>query len=427
MATPSYVWSQIAGRVQSDNGTALSGATVEAWSSYPGGSILQSGTTNAQGEFSLPAIGPGHFDLRVWRQINVGPGIFKATHFPTVVRALPHPTTNTMVRLVSVPTVATNPISTCDLSDTASLFLATQVSLGDVIEGVDLTGHVCGVTRATGDGNWLGHVYGDDPTTADTVEGPSPGDALGFRINGLAATATNGPVIFSGTFGCNKTAQLAGATSVEGVTLTAPLDATGSAGGNGPVLLVIKNTGGVSASYTVEVEVDQPWNVLIQAVNGLNVNLAPGASQDVLAQIQIPPGTPDQNVEVRARVTSDTYGEANSGAWTMLSVSTTSGVGHDGDGLIPNRFSLAQNYPNPFNAGTNIGFAIEKGGQVNLTVCNLLGQTVRTLLNGYRDPGVYTEAWDGRDEHGTSVPSGIYFSRLIQNSQTQVRKMVLLK
>jgi hypothetical protein len=111
----------------------------------------------------------------------------------------------------------------------------------------------------------------------------------------------------------------------------------------------------------------------------------------------------------------------------MLSVSTTSGVGGDNGGLLPNSFSLAQNYPNPFNAGTNITYSLDHSGPVTLTVCNLLGQNVRTIFDGHRESGIHTEAWDGRDDHGNPVPSGIYFSRLVQNEHRQVRKMVLLK
>jgi hypothetical protein len=78
-----------------------------------------------------------------------------------------------------------------------------------------------------------------------------------------------------------------------------------------------------------------------------------------------------------------------------------------------NMFLLYQNYPNPFNAGTEIRFQLPKNADVELTVYNILGQTVRTLTQGYKRAGHYILKWDGKNENGLSVPSGVYFSRLI--------------
>jgi hypothetical protein len=78
-----------------------------------------------------------------------------------------------------------------------------------------------------------------------------------------------------------------------------------------------------------------------------------------------------------------------------------------------NMFLLYQNYPNPFNAGTEIRFQLPKNADVELTIYNILGQTVRTLTQGYKTAGHYILKWDGKNENGLSVPSGVYFSRLI--------------
>lgn len=427
LVTPSVVWSQIAGRVQDGSGAALSGATVEAWDSYPGGSILASGTTNGSGAFNLGAIGPAEFDLRVWRNVLVGGSLLKASHFPTVVRNLPEPISNTTVRLIAVPDFATNPISYCDLSDDGTLYLGELILPGDVIETLGDDGAVCGVTRTSASGSWLGRAYGDDPSTQGVDEGPEPGDVLGFRINGLSSSIINAPITFSGSIGCNKFPELIGATSVSGITLTGPLGASGSAGNSANIVYQITNSGNVAGNFTLSVELNPGWTVNLSSQKSLPLNLSAGESASIVAEVVIPGGTPDQDVEVRARISSDVYGQANSGAWTMLSVSTTSDVGGDNGGLLPNSFSLAQNYPNPFNAGTNITYSLDQSGPVTLTVCNLLGQNVRTLFEGHRESGIHTEAWDGRDNHGNPVPSGIYFSRLVQNEHRQVRKMVLLK
>jgi len=100
-------------------------------------------------------------------------------------------------------------------------------------------------------------------------------------------------------------------------------------------------------------------------------------------------------------------------------------------GVIPKDYSLAQNYPNPFNANTQITFALPKSGNTILEIYNVLGQKVSTLLNEYLTAGTKTVNWDGRDDRGTGVPSGIYFYRLTSKNGPdqfiQTKKMMVIK
>ena len=90
--------------------------------------------------------------------------------------------------------------------------------------------------------------------------------------------------------------------------------------------------------------------------------------------------------------------------------------------------SLSQNYPNPFNPQTTITFTVKDRSPVVVKVFNVAGQLVRTLVNDQRAPGeVHTVTWDGRNNAGQQVSSGVYFYRLVANNFTQTRKMVLLK
>ncbi|MDO8470218.1 MAG: T9SS type A sorting domain-containing protein [bacterium] len=89
---------------------------------------------------------------------------------------------------------------------------------------------------------------------------------------------------------------------------------------------------------------------------------------------------------------------------------------------LPELFSLAQNYPNPFNPSTVISFQLTIGGSVSLTVYNLLGQEVATLVNEKLSAGKYEATWDAN-----GFPSGTYFYRLMSNGLVQTKKMVLLK
>src|SRR5262249_3757966 len=77
--------------------------------------------------------------------------------------------------------------------------------------------------------------------------------------------------------------------------------------------------------------------------------------------------------------------------------------------------SLSQNYPNPFNPQTTIAFTIKDRGAVTLKVYNVNGELVRTLINESRAAGSYTKAWDGHNDSGAPVSSGVYFYKLVTN------------
>lgn len=89
---------------------------------------------------------------------------------------------------------------------------------------------------------------------------------------------------------------------------------------------------------------------------------------------------------------------------------------------------LFQNYPNPFNPTTAISFQLSAGSRIDLTVYNSTGQLVKTLATGQRGPGTHEVIWDGRNDTGLPVGSGIYFYRLkTDNGDDEVKSMILLK
>ena len=97
------------------------------------------------------------------------------------------------------------------------------------------------------------------------------------------------------------------------------------------------------------------------------------------------------------------------------------------EGDLPSLVALRQNSPNPFNAATQIEYSLDKDGVVQLSVYNILGQRVTTLVDGFQPGGLHTVHWDGRDQHGTATPSGIYFARMTTTDVMMTRKMVLLR
>ena len=93
----------------------------------------------------------------------------------------------------------------------------------------------------------------------------------------------------------------------------------------------------------------------------------------------------------------------------------------------PASFTLSTAYPNPFNASTTISFTLNKTGKVNLAVYNLAGQKVRELAAGNYSAGSHTAVWDGKDESGNAVSSGVYLARMESGGASKVVRMAMVK
>jgi hypothetical protein len=90
-------------------------------------------------------------------------------------------------------------------------------------------------------------------------------------------------------------------------------------------------------------------------------------------------------------------------------------------------FALAQNYPNPFNPTTTIHFSIDKNQHTRLVIYDILGREIKRLVDNVRQSGRYTVQWDGTNNQGQPVASGVYFYRLSTPERTKIHKMMLLK
>lgn len=110
----------------------------------------------------------------------------------------------------------------------------------------------------------------------------------------------------------------------------------------------------------------------------------------------------------------------------LVQLDLVTDVGHTTADL-PDNFYLSQNYPNPFNPSTEITYSIATGKNISLTVFNTLGQEVAVLVNQFVSAGNHTVKWNGTDEDGNPVASGIYLYRLRSGDMSETRKMLLLK
>ena len=88
---------------------------------------------------------------------------------------------------------------------------------------------------------------------------------------------------------------------------------------------------------------------------------------------------------------------------------------------------MSQNYPNPFNPVTIIKYNLPAPGEVTLTVYNILGQKVRTLVSGFVDSGPHEAVWNGRSESGQPVSTGVYLYRIESGEFIQTKKMILIR
>jgi hypothetical protein len=103
------------------------------------------------------------------------------------------------------------------------------------------------------------------------------------------------------------------------------------------------------------------------------------------------------------------------------------GQGTNEDVVIPGEYALKQNYPNPFNPQTNIEFSLPTAQFVSISVFNLLGQQVRSLVNDRIEAGNHTVCWNGKNDLGVDVPSGMYFYKLYTPEFSQTNKMLMLR
>ncbi|MFZ5980154.1 MAG: C1 family peptidase [Candidatus Zixiibacteriota bacterium] len=99
----------------------------------------------------------------------------------------------------------------------------------------------------------------------------------------------------------------------------------------------------------------------------------------------------------------------------------------ENEDLKPYTYSLSCNYPNPFNPMTTINYSLEKRTRVDISIYNVLGQKVSTVVNEVKPAGEYSATWNGTDDCGHGVASGIYLYKLETDEYVETRKMVLLK
>ena len=103
------------------------------------------------------------------------------------------------------------------------------------------------------------------------------------------------------------------------------------------------------------------------------------------------------------------------------------GQGIESNAGVIDGFSLDQNFPNPFNGQTRISFQVQEPGSANLEIYDILGRRIAAYDQGYVQPGIHNFIWDGKDQDGNGLSSGVYFYRLTYEGRGITKKFSLIK
>ncbi len=170
------------------------------------------------------------------------------------------------------------------------------------------------------------------------------------------------------------------------------------------------------------------------------INLAPGASFSTTLSLEIPAGVPPATYDFNWKTGIFTNGSVDVDSFSFTktpgpipagkrTLSNTEGWESilQAEELVPQEFVLGQNYPNPFKPSTTISYQLPTQENVSLVIYDLTGRQVRELVNERQETGSYTARWDGRNQTGQKVATGLYVYQIRAGQFNQTRKMLCMK
>jgi len=202
-------------------------------------------------------------------------------------------------------------------------------------------------------------------------------------------------------------------------------------------VLSIENvkTADLTKSFSLTTNFSENDSVGIKLISPIGINTEQGSLIQVIFKINADADTGKSTLVSIKQATlksevSETVsiGEMNNG---HISISgNLLNVTQNSSSLIPGDFQLYQNYPNPFNSETRIRYGLPNqmaNYKVTIKIYNILGQLICELVHGTQSPGYHIVTWNGKDEHGSYVPTGIYICVFKAGGEKRIRKMLLLK
>jgi len=279
---------------------------------------------------------------------------------------------------------------------------------------------------------YLGSPTGPDPIADMIILGENEGDEFGMSISGTGDMNNNGlPDIAITAKKNDEVYYNAGKAYVYEIP---PV-------GVGLGQLIPDVSAGDTLYFTINIRsrVDTATavllNVFIRSSSGDTIpgetrgfNVFPFETISHATELYIPPWIEPGPAFLRVTI-SDTTTEELDYAFADVNITDPSGIEDDSTFFQgpPVGFRLDQNSPNPFNPSTTITFYLESERIVALRIFDIRGHITRTLLSGRLESGLHRAIWDGTDDQGLPLPSGVYFCHIIVDSKPMVRKMVLAR
>jgi len=196
----------------------------------------------------------------------------------------------------------------------------------------------------------------------------------------------------------------------------------------------------VPLAYVNRPATEQFLDPTVGNIFGAAINVADNDGTERTAMLQWSAGHADAVWNNPLLMGTVTFLEGNKLKWEAVSARTDSVNPNAADwytpeltslsdnDIIPGSFELNQNYPNPFNPETVISYTVDKNDNVSLTVYNVMGEVVASLIkNSFHNAGTHSVKWNGRNNNGALVSSGVYLYRLTQGSNVSTKKMMLVR
>jgi len=242
-----------------------------------------------------------------------------------------------------------------------------------------------------------------------------------YHIRNLRLKA-NSSLLFS----AKSEVRISGWINADNATVIGPSSSTGSVTSSDIVLYVGGSDDASSSSYTVNISPKSSVRANIYARNGtLLLNQETQATGAFLARDVII----GQKVTVALKSAFTGMVPLFGATGSLAQGGTPAGRSALTEPVseIPDRYVIAQNYPNPFNPTTQIRYGLPAQASVKLTIHNVLGQEVATLVDGIQPAGYHVIRWNGTSAAGAAVGSGVYFFRIQAGDFVEMKKMMLLK
>ena len=309
----------------------------------------------------------------------------------------------------------------CAFYDSVTTFDGKLVAVGSIIGAFDSNGVSIGKDTVIEVGKY-GYLStsGDDTGTPGIDEGADPGELISFTINGRAATVDSGDATWTEK-AVKKVSLSASSTSIAIFGVSYPGDTLVGFNTTVRVQVGVRNDGDGLDYYGVTANTSkESWTITPPLTQF--VYAEPNDTAFVYFDIEVPlwPGSTFVLISYSVFSYLDTSQHVDNSFNIKSDIALD--IDDEIDGILPSGFVLEQNYPNPFNPTTNIAYTIPSRTDVRIEIYDILGREIESIDLGTKSAGEYIYQFDG-----SLLPSGVYFYRMLTETHSESKKMMLVK